>query len=1053
MAAASETSPRGVMAWMLGNPVAANLLMIFFLAGGLISLPAVQREVFPDAKLDMVSVVVPYPGATPEDVEEGVLLPLEAAVRGVDGVDTVRGAADSSQGRIIAELSEGADANAVLNDIESEVNRITAFPPQTEEPVITIPSKQVQVLTLFLYGRLERQVLDRLARGIRTDLMGMPAVSRVVVQGVSSPEISIDVSQETLRRYGLTRETVARRVKAETIEISGGTVRSDAGFVRLRTLEDREWAEAFNDIVLISSPDGAAVTLGEVAEIRETFRKKDVEATVDGLPAIGLQVFRAGSSSPTEVAGRIREYIEKNGPGWGDAVNHIVWNDASRIYQDRVGLLVRNGLQGLFLVLVILSLFLRPHLAFWVTLGLPISFLGAFLFLPALGVSINMLSLFAFILVLGIVVDDAIVVGEASFERAREGADPVAAALEGVREVRIPVVFAVTTTLMVFVPMLFIPGVIGEFFAVIPLSVIPILLISLVESMLILPVHIGHLKKIGDLSGWLGIVTRKQQVFSDWFETKSQALYGPLVRFVIQWRYLVLALSLVFLAAGGGLVYGRHIGFFFMPKIEGKIVRILITLPSGTSFDTTQQTVKQIEAAGRRILEDTPGVLRGIYAVAGSHGTGRWDVMSASSASFRPNIALIEAGFVPPDQRDMSTVRFARQWREAIQKLPGIDQVTVSYSIGPQSGKTLAFELRHPRYPILRKAAEELARELEKTEGVIEVDKGYDTGAPEIRLALTPEGRALGLDATRLSAQVRAHFYGIESFVRSRGRDELRIYIRATERERRTMAGLEQMLVFTPAGEIPLDQAARQTWSRAPTRIDRKDGRRIITVTGDVDARITTANTVSAHTRSVLIPALQNKYPGLTYTVGGEQENQKESLRSIFTGLAVAFLVMYGLLATVFKSYFQPVLIFAAIPFGWAGAVFGHLALGYDLTVISILGMLALSGVVINDALVLVYAINERRQGGMGLDEAVEKGGLRRLRPVLLTSLTTFFGLTPMITETSIQARFLIPMAISLGIGVLFVTIIILVILPAAYRILHDILPKDGQYRGVDEKL
>ncbi len=1032
----------GPTAWMLANPVAANLLMVFLLVGGLLSLPTMQREVFPDAKLDAVNVVVPFPGATPADVEEGVILPVESAIRGIDGVDSIRALAAESRGTIMAELEEGADANVVLNDIESEVNRITSFPPRTEEPIISIPSNQVQVLTLILYGGLDRFVLDRLARQVRGDLLRQSAVAKVEVLGMPPPEISIEVSQENLRRYGITRQQIARLVDGATEEIGGGRIRADAGFVSLRTTEDRQWAEAFEELILISDATGVQVRLGDVATIRETFQNKDIEAAMDGQPAVGLKVYRGSGSSPIDVAETVEEYIDENRRLWGEAVEYAIWDNRSLIFEDRVGLLVRNGLQGLLLVLVVLGIFLRPQLAFWVTMGIPISFLGAFVVLPVLDVSINMLSLFSFILVLGIVVDDAIVVGEASYERSSGGSDQVKAAYEGVSEVRIPVIFAVTTTLMVFIPMLFIPGVAGEFFAVIPLSVIPILLLSLVESLLILPVHIAHLKKIDDTSGWLRWLTKKQQKFSDGFEKRAEAFYRPFIVCVLRWRYVLIALSLIFLAVAFGLVQGRHVGFFFMPKIEGKTVRAQIDLPPGSSLATTREKVREIEEAARRLIGDREEAVRGIFSIIGSQGGQQLDLMSASSAQEGVNLALVEVGFVPPDERELSAKEFARKWRRAIGELAGIDQLTVSFSIGPSSGKTLSFELSHPRYEELKEIATELALDLKNTEGVIEVDRGFDLGSPEINVHLRAEGRALGLDATTLGAQVRTMYYGIESFRQPRGRDELRIYIRGTEQERTTMEGLEQMLVLTEGGEIPLQQAARLEWSRSPTAILRKDGRRIINVTGDVDPRLTTANTISGYTRNTLIPRLQQDYPELEYTVGGEQESQRESMRKIFKGLLLAFLAMYALIATVFKSYTQPLLIFVAIPYGWAGAVLGHLLFGYDLTIVSILGMLALSGVVINDSLVLIYAINERLRQGMEVDEAIENGGLRRLRPVMLTSLTTFLGLTPMITETSIQARFLIPMAISLGIGVLFVTVIALAIVPASYRILHDLLPE-----------
>lgn len=1043
----SASPAPGPIAWMAKRHLAANLAMALFIVGGLIMLPRIGREVFPEAQLDIVTVRVPVPGATPEDIEEGVIIPIEEALRGIENIETINSSAARDLGLVTAELPLGADPNRVLNDIENAVDRITAFPRAAEDPIISQPSSEQPVLSLLLYGASDRLALKEASDRATRQMLRLPEISRIEVAGLSPPEISIEISQENLRRYNLTLPQIAGIVQSSSVEASAGTIRSPNGEVSVRVLDPRLRPRDFADIAVITSPDGERVTLADIACVRETFRQENLEIDFDGQPAVLHNVYQSAQSSPQAVSSAILDFLEEKQGSWPSKLKAMIWEDQSEIYQERVGLLIRNALMGLGLVLILLGVFLRPGLAFWVTMGIPISFLGAILILPGLDVSINMISLFAFILVLGIVVDDAIVAGEAAYHRRDGKLSRVDAAIEGAREVRTPVLFAVITTILVFIPMLFMPGVTGEFFGVIPKIVIPILAISLIESLLILPAHVSMVRDDMPKAKGLSHLYRWQQGFSDRFRQATERYYTPAIQRIMHWRYVTAAAGLAVLLVTAGLFMGGQIKFVFFPEIEGKIARAQLAMPSGTSFETTQRWAQHLADTARRVVEqesDQEGILRGVLVRVGTEGRANRDPTEGRLPATGSNYAIVEVGFIPLDQRELSSEAFSRAWREAAGEIPGAERVVHSYSVGPSAGAALAFQLSHPNDATLKQAATEWARQLGNIPGVTEIDRGFDLGKEEVRLSLKPAARALGITSRELLAQIRGAYFGIEAFRDQRERDELRVYARFPEAARNSLQSLSDLVIQTGEGDIPLSQAATIQWSQAPTEIVREGGRRVITVTADVDPAQLTSNEVVDRVNAQIAPQLADQYPDLEYEVAGEQEEQRESINSLATGLLLAFLLMYALIATVFNSYVQPLLIFLAVPFGWAGAVVGHIILGYNLSIISVLGMIALSGVVINDSLVLIHAINERRAQGQGLHEALQNGGLRRFRPILLTSLTTFFGLAPMISETSLQARFLVPMAISLGIGVLFVTVITLVLVPAFYRIVEDFRPSSS---------
>ncbi len=1035
--------PRSPVSWAVHNRVAANLLMFFFLLGGALFLTLqVRREVFPEAQLDIVTVTIAYPGATPGEVVEAVILPIEEAIRGVDGVDEISSRAQVGRGAVVAELEEGANSDQVRTDIESAVDRITSFPETAEEPVIALPTNQRQVLSLAIFGDTSRQRLDRLADEARTELLRDSRISRVEIVGIPPPEITIEVPQENLRRYGLTLPEVADRVRAATAETGAGEVETPGGTILLRVMEEREWAEEFDELAIVTTPGGVRVMLGDIATIRETFREEDQVAFFNGQPAVNLGIFRAAGQDPLATADAVDAFVERRAGAWGEGIETVVWYDFSSVYEDRINLLVTNGLQGLGLVLLILGIFLRPRLAFWVTLGLPVSFLGAFIFLPMLGASINMISLFAFILVLGIVVDDAIVVGEASFHEQRAGRSPLEAAVLGTHEVARPVIFSVTTTMLVFLPMLFIPGVIGEFFAVTPKVVITILAISLIESLIILPVHLAHTRAEPPRQRHLRRFFEWQQRFSEGFEQRVDRHYRPFLRGLLRWRYLVLVSGLAVLVLTAALYAGGRLRFVFFPDIEGTTVNAKIEMLEGTSSSTTQRAMEHVQEALRESLEQLEGekkVAKGIFSILGIDYLSESDpTTSAAGGNTGTHLASVIATLHPADERTVSASELAAAWRESVGEVVGAQRILFSHTTGPSAGANLAFELALEDADQLEQVAERLAQRLRDYTGVVEVDKGFSRGKEELRFRLKPAARALGVTEQSLARQIRGAFFGVEALRQPRGTDELRVYVRLPKEDRATMETIDQLVIFTAEGQIPLEQAAELTWATSYTAIERQNGRRTIEVTADVTDG-TSANDVSAEVLGRILPELQQDFPPLSWEVAGERQEQAETLRALGSGFALVFLLIFGLLATVFRSYVQPLLILLAIPFGIVGAVLGHALLGYSLSIVSVLGIIALAGVVVNDSLVYIDYVNRRRADGATIEEALEDGGVRRFRPILLTSLTTFFGLTPMILETSFQARFLIPMAISLGFGVIFVTPISLGLVPAAYRVLEDI--------------
>lgn len=1031
-------SYRGPIAWMARNHVAANLVMLIIVCGGFIASTQVKQEVFPEFAIDVIVASVAYPGASPAEVEQGIILSIEDRVRGIDGVKKVTATARESSGSVIIELLTGTDSGKALQDVKNAVDSILSFPEEAERPIVSLVELRNQVLTLMVYGDQDEQTLRDFAEQIRDDLLQRPDITLVELGAVRPLEIAIEVPQRNLRAHNLTLGQIAREVREAAVELPAGGLKAAGGEILLRTQERRDYASQYADIPVASAPDGSRITVGDIAEITDGFEDWDFEAFYNNQRAIQVNVYRVAKETPQSVSASVHAYVDEIRPRLPEGVDLAIWNDFSEIYRDRMRLLLKNAFLGLSLVLLLLGLFLDPKLAFWVTLGIPISIMGAFLFMPLSGASINMISLFAFIITLGIIVDDAVVMGENIYEKRQRGLPFLQASIEGAREIAGPIIFAVLTNIVAFLPLMFVPGAAGNFFRNIPAVTIAVFSVSLIESLFVLPAHLSRQDKP---SRFWHALNRPQLLFGRLLQAFIQRVYHPLLQAAVAYRYATLMTGIAALLLALGAVRGGHIQFSFMPRIDSDLVTAQATLPFGVPVDTSRRVQRQMLEA-MQVAIDTHGgldIVRGTYTQIGA-------ALPSGGPNNRPpglsgsHLAGVQVALVPADKRAVSSVEFANTWRQATGQIAGLESLAFKAESGFSSDAALDIQLTHRSREVLEAAAADLAGLLAEYAGVTDIDDGVSHGKPQLSLTVKPEARSLGINATDLARQLRGSFYGAEALRQQRGRNEVKVMVRLPEHERRTVHTIEQMVIRTAqGGEIPLIQAAAVDYGRAYTEIRRREGRRIIAVTADVDEDISNANAIVAALEQNELPFLMQKHPGLNYTLEGEQEWQTEALSAIGLGFVFALLAIYALLAVPFKSYIQPLIVMLSIPFGIIGAVIGHVLLGYELSMISLFGIIALAGVVINDALVLVVTANRFRDATqLPPLEAVCQAGLRRFRPILLTSLTTFFGLMPMIFETSMQARFLIPMAISIGFGILFATGIILLIVPAAYLILED---------------
>ncbi len=1030
-----------MIAWFARNHVAANLLMVSILFAGLMSLKLnIPLEIFPSFEPDSISVRISLRGATPEDAELSLATRVEEAVSDLEGVEEIRSRSVEGSTTVTIEVDKGYDPRELLADVKSRVDEIGTFPSEAEEPVIALATFKREVITVSVAGELSEQELRGYAEQVRDDILRLEGVTQAELDGVRSYEIGIEISQDQLRAYDLTLAEVAERISASSLDLSAGNIRTDGGDILIRSKGQAYSRDEFESVIIKTHPDGSLLRLGDLARVSDGFEETSLKTRFNGQPAAMIEVYRVGNQSAIAVADAVKQYVEEQQSLLPQGLNLGYWDDDSEIVKSRIHTLTSNAIQGGILVLLLLTLFLRPSIAFWVFIGIPVSFMGAFLIMPVFGVTLNVLSLFGFILVLGIVVDDAIVTGENIYSHLRGAESGLQAAVRGTQEVAVPVTFGVLTTIAAFLPIAFIEGHRGAFFAQIPVVVIPVLLFSLIESKFVLPAHLKHLKLRHENVESQGRLAKLQQSFADGFETMIVRYYKPLLGIALRNRLTTLMLFVGVLLLILAMVTSGWTRFVFFPRIQGDTARVTLTMPSGTPFEVTDSHIYRMVQAARELQDEYrdpstgESVIMNIYSTTGSGG-------SAEQGRVRFEL-------VPSEERDVSisTRQIVSEWRERIGPIPGAETVAFRAEIG-RGGDPVDIQLRSSRIKDLEAMAAQVRERLATYPTLYDISDNLSDGKEELQLELTEQAHLLGLTRNDIIRQVRQKFFGIEVQRVQRGRDDVRVMVRLPLEERQAISGLREVLISTSTGQVPLDSVARLVPGQGASAIYRVNQQRTVSVVADMEKQ-STNTTVLNRDLDEFLSELVQQYPGASYSLEGEAREQRESFTSLAIGLGFVFFAIYSLLAIPFGSYLQPLIVMSVIPFGAIGAIVGHWIMGMDLTIMSLLGLMALIGVVVNDSLVLVDFTNRRRREIQDAGEhshyeatlqAVLVAGVARFRPVMLTSLTTFIGLMPLLFEKAVQAQFLIPMAVSLGFGIIFATLVTLIMVPVNFMLLEDL--------------
>ncbi|MEO0510518.1 MAG: efflux RND transporter permease subunit [Verrucomicrobiota bacterium] len=1060
--------------WFTKNGVAANLLAGVTILVGLFVASSIKLELFPEIELDLVSVGVAYPGAAPEEVESGIIELIEDRIQDLEGVKKITAIAQESYGSLTVEVERGYSAKELRDKIEVRVDAITNFPEDSEEPSIEeiIPSSEV--ISLAIMGDSDPAELKRVAEFIRDELSIRESINQIYIGGLPPFEISINVSEDSLERYGLSFDQVVAAVSNASVDIPGGAIKSRGGEIMLRISERAYTRDEFEQIPVIRREDGSIITLGVLAEVSDGFVDEKLETIFNGKRAVLMTVYAVGDQNVLDLAKRVRKFSTSIHANLPEGITVEPFRDFSFYLEDRLNMLIENGVFGLILVLLILALFLRPSLAFFVMLGIPISFLGSLILLPPLGISINLASLFGFILVLGIVVDDAIIVGESVFtEFQRHGGPGVNASVAGTHRVAIPVTFAILTTVVAFIPILTMPGFLGKFFFPIPVVVIATLIWSLIESKLILPYHLT-LCNVGAVDrekiGWL---SRQQRRIADGLETFVRRYYQPTLGFALNNRYATVVIFVVLLAIAIALPSTKRIGFVFFPDVPSDYIIARLTMPEGTPVELTEAAIRQMREGLDVLIEETEALGLGqpfdnVITTIGDQPFDGTEGFGSDVNSHRAEIAvelvkrqeLADGG----DIEQLSSPYLAKRWRELIGPIAGVKRLAFDANAAGQGGAPIDIQLTGPDFSKLQEASTKIQAELATFEGLYDIRDNFSTAKREIQLSLKPAAFRLGITQRDIGNQVRSAFNGFEVQRIQRGRDDVKVMVRYPEAERRSVGNLETLRIRIPGGtSVPLGEVAEFEITDGFSAITRVNRRRVINIVAEADKGVADLDLIKEKLTGLtegergaqmmfdkefpdkigLVDQILGDYQGITWSLEGEAREQSDIFVNLVKMTGIVFFLIYALLAIPLKSYTQPIIVMIVIPFGLIGAIGGHvfmdLLVGQDLSILSILGFVALAGVVVNDSLVLVDYVNQERKSGTPLRQAIEKSGAARFRPIILTSLTTFAGLLPLLFETSLQAQFLIPMATSLSFGVLFATFMTLLLVPAFYAILEDL--------------
>lgn len=1098
-----------LIAWFATNHIAANLLLILIVLAGLSAVLTMPQKSFPDIDVPIISVSIPYLGAAPEEVEQGVCIRVEEELDGVEGVKEIRSVANESLCSVTVELFEDADESRALDDVKNRIDALDTLPEETEQPIINLATSIRPVIDLAITGPDDERILKVLGQRVRDEIAALPGITQVSLVNTRPYEISIEVSESDLQRFGLTFSQVAEAVRARAIDLPGGAIKTEDGEILLRTKGQVYWGEEYERLVLLSRPDGSLVYLSDVARVVDGFEDTDQSLRFDGQPAAIIRVSRIGSEDILAITGAVMAYLDTSAQALPEGVKLTVWNDNSRLLEDRLATLLDSARQGFLMVLLLLALFLRPVLAFWVSVGVPVAFMGALYLTNYVGLSIDGISLFGFILVLGIMVDDAIVVGESVHSRQREGGTPLIGSIEGTQRITIPVIFGVLTTICTFLPMLQGVGSSGQIGAVIATVVICCLIFSLIESQLILPAHLGNkqtktakgevylllvplmvivlLQFSWSTSSFVGLAIALMTVVyaldrlgltddpakrliaaQSRFSASVEALIdGPFRRIVqraTQARYTTLAMAFAFFLSGVAVFGSGRLPFSFFPPLAADQVIAQLTMPLGTSSEITEQAVRHLERTGEAIREELneqyaagPPVTHILASVGGSQGGGLGPPGSGGGGASGGHMGEVTLQLTPSQSRTISTKEVAALWRERSGSIAGAVELKFNSSLF-SVGNAIDIQLAGNDVDELREVAAGLRAELARYPGVIDITDSFRSGKQELKLKMTPEGEALGLSLGALAQQVRQAFYGEEAQRIQRGRDDVRVMVRYTEAERESLASLDDMRVRTREGsEVPFRTVANASLGQGYSSIKRADRKRVVNVTADVDRTQITADEVVGDLSRSYFPVIRAEHPRVSLSLEGEQRQSGEYLVSLVFPFLIALFAIYALLAIPLRSYVKPFIIMSVIPFAFIGAIWGHqimklAGLVSGLAMMSILGMIAAAGVVVNSSLILVYAINQRRDAGSTMADAVVDAATSRCRPIVLTSMTTFVGLMPLMFNTSVQAQFLVPMAVSLSFGVLFATVITLLVVPSIYLLFEDLFALRDRMAGDSRK-
>ncbi len=1047
---------RRIVQLILSNPVFANILLVFIMVSGFLAAGSMIREIFPRFSMDRIQVSVSYPGADPEETEEGICLKLEDALEGIEDVKRVNTTAKDGVGSAIVECSESADISEVKDEVANRVESIVSFPEDAEKPTVRELKFKGDVLSLAVWGEVPEHQLKETGRRIRDDLMGFDNISQVTLAGTREYEVSIEVSEEQLRRFGLSFEEISERIAANTLNLHGGTIRTENEEIKIRSIGRRYLASEYENIPLLTRDDGTVVTVGQIGKARDSFDQDQVTYSLfNGKPSVSVNVYKTEEEDSLEISDTVKEYLEGALKELPPQINITLWKDNSRLVMDRLDMLVDNGLIGLLLVFLSLWIFLELRLSFWVTMGIPISIAGGLAVMGILGQSLNMLSLFGLIMVLGLIVDDAIVVGEAIYLH-RKKQDSFSAALTGTTEVAWPVIAAVLTTLVAFTPLFFVKGIMGKFIGHIPVPVIAALSISLIEALFILPVHLRHLPPPGsskDFTGAAGrFFSRQRKRFSAWLERVVEKKYSPAVIAVLRWRYTAVAASIGIFIITLGLISSGFIEFVLFPESDDDFIRARVELLPGTSAEKSKEVSREISAAWRRVeekMKDEHSHLKGknlsvaVSSLIGASLRDEWDLAGSNS-----NLIEVAVELLPSEQRHIHYRELVQEWKDEAGRISGAILTDFgSFQHGP-GGNPVEIMFLGSDLDELVSAGEALMEELRGLNGVYDIQMDYKPGRREYRVTLKPEAYSLGLSVEKIARHINRGYFGGEPLRVQRGQDDVRVKVRYPEKEGRdSVSAFENMKIKTASGSmVPLSSVANIELGEAQTAIRRQNKKRVITVSADVNRKTANSEQIMHEVVNNFLPGLLAEYNDLSFSTEGQSRETRDSLETLKVGFLLAMLGIYLVIATIFRSYIQPLVIMLTIPFGMIGAVFGHAFRGIvmlegpmPVTMMSAFGMVALAGMVVNDAIVLIEAVNERLAEGMSISEAIVEGGKRRFRAIFLTTLTTFSGLTPIMLERSLQAQFVIPMAISIAFGVLFASVLTLFLIPCFFMIVNDL--------------